>query len=118
MRQMINAPARVARGAAWLDEVAPGWERKLDFGKMEMRECSRCVLGQVFSDMVGQLLPGSKHVALDGFDVATCLPESAGRHFASLGFDLMTPVPTEWEELHAAWQTLVKDRFDRGDLSG
>lgn len=34
-----SVEARVARGAAWLDENKPGWERRIDVGKLNMLDC-------------------------------------------------------------------------------
>jgi hypothetical protein len=39
---------RVANGAAWLDEHAPGWEAKFDLDTLEIAEGCNCVLGQVY----------------------------------------------------------------------
>jgi hypothetical protein len=37
---------RVARGAALLDERAPGWRRRIDWDAVDMSDCRACVLGQ------------------------------------------------------------------------
>ncbi len=38
---------RIARGAAFLDERAPGWRQRIDLEKLELSSCVACVLGQV-----------------------------------------------------------------------
>jgi hypothetical protein len=37
----------VERGAAFLDERRPGWRRRIDLDRLALRECTRCVLGQL-----------------------------------------------------------------------
>ncbi len=39
--------ARIARGAAYLDERAPGWRQRINLGRLNLSECTRCVLGQL-----------------------------------------------------------------------
>lgn len=39
--------ADIARGAAYLDELSPGWRAELDTGYLDMNDCGRCVLGQL-----------------------------------------------------------------------
>jgi hypothetical protein len=38
---------RIERGAALLDERAPGWRQRIDLEKLELSSCTTCVLGQV-----------------------------------------------------------------------
>jgi hypothetical protein len=38
---------RVERGAAWLDQVAPGWEDKIDPHLLNISSVRDCVLGQL-----------------------------------------------------------------------
>ena len=40
---------RIERGAAWLDEVKPGWREIIDTENLRMYSGVSCVLGQVFS---------------------------------------------------------------------
>jgi len=40
--------ANVVRGAAWLDDVLPDWYERIDFDRLLMMSCHRCILGQVF----------------------------------------------------------------------
>lgn len=63
---------RVERGAALLDERAPGWATKVDLETFVLADCKRCVLGQVFfsyfngRDTLGlSMHEGTEH----GFDV-------------------------------------------------
>lgn len=95
-----SVEARVARGAAWLDEKVPGWERRIDLGVLDIGSCRVC--------MVGQLSP-PWHLA------------DAGLNLWSAGF---ASVSWPWEDnpevdaLNDAWRSLIKERFDTGNLSG
>lgn len=45
-----EARTRVTRGAAHLDQVQPGWPARIDVDTFAMERCSRCALGQLYSD--------------------------------------------------------------------
>jgi len=38
---------RVARGAALLDELAPGWHKQIDLNTLKLSSCTDCVCGQL-----------------------------------------------------------------------
>ncbi|CAN5629188.1 hypothetical protein BH23BAC4_BH23BAC4_14930 [soil metagenome] len=44
------ACARAQRGAAYLDEVDPGWHTRLDLSTLELADGAGCVLGQLHGD--------------------------------------------------------------------
>lgn len=48
MISRADAEARVARGAAHLDTVRPGWEKLIDVGTLSIGSCVDCILGQIF----------------------------------------------------------------------
>lgn len=60
---------RVRLGMALLDEQSPGWWKHVDVACLDMNNCVRCVLGQVF----GSFLRGEDMLRIDpqqyGFDV-------------------------------------------------
>jgi hypothetical protein len=43
-----DSKRRVAAGAAWLDEVEPGWMSLIDLDNLDVASVRRCVCGQVF----------------------------------------------------------------------
>lgn len=49
---MTTIEARVARGAAWLDEKYPGWFNVIDLGTLKLSDCHQCILGQVYTQHV------------------------------------------------------------------
>ena len=42
-----DARARVARGAALLDRVQPGWAHQINVGTLKLCESKNCILGQL-----------------------------------------------------------------------
>ena len=42
--------ARIARGCKVLNKIKPGWTREIDLDDLDMGNCGRCVLGQLFGD--------------------------------------------------------------------
>lgn len=87
----------VTRGAAFLDEKAPGWFHRLDRNALEMNDCSRCVLGQLF---------GNYYAALEARQYST--DEAAG-----MGFSVARPfsgVYENWVRLRARWLQEIDGR--------
>ncbi len=41
---------RVERAAALLDAMEPGWEDRVDVGRLDLHTYDHCVLGQVYGD--------------------------------------------------------------------
>lgn len=52
---MNTIAERVAAGAAFLDEREPGWVDRIDPRRLDIADCSRCVLGQLFGAYVNGL---------------------------------------------------------------
>lgn len=106
---MDSVEARVARGAALLDEKRPGWERKIDLAVFALDDGCKCVVGQLFGDYIDGIgllgCPGPWNTALD--------LEWERRH----GFLTSYGESWSWEELEEAWASLLKERFDSGNLS-
>lgn len=49
---MSDVVDRVARGAAWLDEKYPAWFEGIDLSTLDLGNCTRCVLGQVYTGVI------------------------------------------------------------------
>lgn len=45
---MDAAAVRVKRGARWLDENFPGWEKRIDTTTLDLANGETCICGQVF----------------------------------------------------------------------
>ena len=47
---MLNISERVLAGAMLLDEHHPGWEGKINLPTLNIHNCRRCALGQLYGD--------------------------------------------------------------------
>lgn len=70
----LKIEERVANGIALLDEKRPNWREEVDFDKLEMGSCIRCILGQLYNHYqtgVGELLPNRSETtaANHGYDI-------------------------------------------------
>lgn len=86
---------RVARGAALLDVIRPGWSARINDDELAMESCTDCILGQLFGDYSS------------GWWVVT-RPLSARHLFSAAdhGFTLMAH-----EQNHGEWSPEVDARF-------
>lgn len=101
-RALRPAVERVALGAAWLDELWPGWVYQIDLRHLDVGSCLDCVLGQLFGDY-------------------NDAPESATSVAASHGFDRMDVATVNNESyaaLTAAWHNLIVARRDARSRRG
>jgi hypothetical protein len=72
--------SRVERGARLLDQVEPGWYRRIAADRLAMESCDRCVLGQLHGDF------------LEGFRmILRSLPNRNRYSAADHGFTLYSP---------------------------
>jgi hypothetical protein len=72
-REMVAGvkAARVAEGAATLDRISPGWERRIGNLAIKIRNPQRCVLARVFGSYQG----GLERVGRDPFSLGfSCYP--------------------------------------------
>ncbi len=88
--------ARVARGAALLDEKRPGWDARIDLAVLDLESCRQCVVGQLFGPEYGHD-PFGWGLAVLG------IPVEAGRH----GFDTFGE---DFADLTAEWRRVVTAR--------
>ncbi len=99
--------ARVQRGAEYLDDVDPGWHRRIDAETLELEDGRHCVLGQ---------LHGEFQLGLGRSDVLTL--SSAPRASLSpvtYGFKCVKGVSEEWQArdydlLTRMWRQAVLER--------
>jgi hypothetical protein len=86
---MTKIADRVAAGADWLDEKYPGWFNSIDLGTLEISNCYRCVLGQVYSghipeaernQLIAQVVEmmNSGGTDVDRYDWETAVPKWGG----------------------------------------
>lgn len=98
---------RVQRGAAYLDEMDPGWHRQVDPNTLELGSGRQCVLGQLHGEFrLG--LGRSRLISLSSAPQASLSP-------VAYGFKCVEGVSDEWqardyELLTAAWRNAVLAR--------
>lgn len=101
------ARTRVERGADYLDEVDPGWHRRVDPDTLELSSGSSCILGQLHGDFrMG--LSRSQIINLSSAPRTSLSP-------VSYGFQCVNDVDEADEDrdyayLNQAWQEAVQKR--------
>jgi len=100
MLALLDARARVARGATLLDRVLPGWTGTLDLGRLRLESCGHCILGQLY----GHYLEAYRQIPV--------LRRAGGAHF---GFDVTTEEfrgirRFNYDTLTQAWLEAIADR--------
>lgn len=100
---MTTIAERVAAGAAFLDEHEPGWDQRIDLGRLDIAAGCSCILGQLHGDYgVGLSDSGVIDVDVPGYH----LPEEA-YGFVWIGIDSEI---TEIRDLTAEWKRLIAAR--------
>jgi len=107
--------ARVARGAEWLDEQEPGWERRIDLAALDLEDGCRCVLGHVFNDAA--IVASVTADYIGGYQWALRHFEKPWAWARGHGFLWKSGALSDIDALDEAWISLVKTRFDTGALS-
>jgi hypothetical protein len=101
---------RVRRGAALLDQVRPGWWRKIATDRLAMDSCDACILGQLYGGY------------LRGFwDLTRPLPADRLISATEHGFTLTLAEQRKrfapdalWEELAQCWRAEIVARAAEG----
>ena len=115
-QEYLTVRERVERGAALLDEHAPGWENVIDLKTLNLSSCEACVCGQV------ALAAAEKTLKLDGYR------RYGGRFWSMLrffgkkqgitggicapdyGFDVNDRA-TSYSQLDREWKRLIRGRL-------
>lgn len=101
---MNDLQIRVERGAVWLDAIYPEWWTHLDLGTLQLSNCCRCVLGQVFRTDEDD----------NGYDlIADNLGVTLG-WIIGRGFALDPTSNKSWNDLDDAWIAEIKRRWESG----
>lgn len=112
----------VARGAKLLDKRIPGWAKLIDVPALKLNNANLCVLGQVFTKKIRDMLSTSlatRDIKIDNAFVAAknfLFPSDtyAGSVTESekYGFNLSDKLrsPENWERLATAWVVEIKRR--------
>lgn len=98
---------RVERGAAYLDDVDPGWYRRVNADTLELDDGKHCILGQLHGEF--RLGLGRSHlISMSSAPRASLSP-------VSYGFKCVEGVSDDWqardyELLNEAWKEAVRTR--------
>jgi len=93
-----DARERVAKGAAHLDQVTPGWASRIDTGNLHLGSCFRCVIGQLLGSYYY-----FGHLGLNG-------PTSRTMGF-NIDRDDNSDTVAEFQMLQDAWIEAICDRL-------
>lgn len=132
--------ARVARGAALLDEAVPGWETMIDLGALDLESSCRCVVGQIGNRLMAEGIMPQAGVSWSDYEEEYRRGENDPRFpnlsfwptwawlkaqvsgvwaFATAGdYGFMEVYGISYTDLDEAWIALIKERFNTGNLSG
>lgn len=108
---MTDIERAVRRGAAVLDHFYPDWEFRTDPKSLDLRDCSRCVLGQMFTGKASGFFEPYKWGTTEIF--AARWHDAYGYDFrqeVDCGFSRKTYKPEEWNALRDAWVALIAER--------
>lgn len=95
-----EAEARVAKGAAHLDRVWPGWAARIDVGTLALSSCVFCV--------IGQLSGGDYTDVLTDFELGAYPEHYNADHY---GFDISEDGDmSDFKRLQDAWVAAIADR--------
>lgn len=59
---------RVEQGAKLLDKINPGWPEKVNLDRLAMRDCTRCIIGQVYGRYYSTLFDLRSDGDIVGYD--------------------------------------------------
>lgn len=106
---------RVAKGAAELDRILPGWEQKIDLDELRLESDCNCVLGQLSVDLLPEPFVDTPYLdALDRLqpheDWRAQCRWAAERGYALL--DAEFGGPADYVDLTEAWKRLIRQRLE------
>lgn len=111
----MNYEAQVAKGAAELDRILSGWERKIDLAKLELSSKCRCVLGQLAVDISPKEPawwgPSPYQASMDQI-----APHDEPEWDSERGFDVgPNEGPMDYVDLTQAWKDLITKRLEAAE---
>lgn len=124
-----SVAARVAHGAAFLDEHRPGWHTAIDLEQLSLETCTDCILAQLHDGLYSHALRTIWRAGQSGWhwdpDAAVGQRHTqwhigwadVDRYCRALGFTAVKETRAEWKALDQAWVNAVKNRFETGDAT-
>lgn len=75
----------VSKGAAWLDQVEPGWHKRVNIKELDLSICKDCCLGQILGVNASYALNGDDDFAIQrGFNIQNKLFQDDKKHYRLL----------------------------------
>lgn len=108
--------AEVSRGAEWMDQNHPGWERDIDLSTLSMHDCSACIIGQAIWKKTHELAGRRVYPVTFFYNIGN--PDFHAYYGFSIPVGRGMDNPLIWGQLEATWEALIKERFSNGTLSG
>jgi hypothetical protein len=116
----IDYAARVAKGAALLDEKRPGWEREISLSTLDIASPTRCVTAQLSGE--NWYIDGMEQLGLvDGNDASYVAhgfstedidaPEAYGLDCAVGEEDVNVAVNAAFDTLNTLWRVVISARL-------
>lgn len=99
---MITASKAVENGAEWLDVHAPGWYKRVNLDTLYMKDCYRCILGQVFGGI------SNMYIGPSGMDIAEHRYQLNISDMIEMGFESETI--ENYDELYDEWVKVISSR--------
>lgn len=98
----------VRHGAAWLDEVKPGWRELIDLSTLDVESGQVCVLAQVFA---------AEAYPIEGYDWAVEDFEMTARERVDRGFTAreIDTYPYDFAALTSAWVHYLTNEKEQDD---
>jgi hypothetical protein len=106
-----------AKGAVFADERLPGWYRRVDLGKLNLRNCTACVLGQLFgfTEARNPYWEGCEQLGLNSEDAIAygfSLNELPVRSATEPLTEYVTRTGSSWDDLTGCWKQEITRRLE------
>lgn len=101
------AQARVAKGAAHLDRVTPGWWRLINADRLDLHSSCNCIVGQICGDFNEHFTRIGLQHPMQGVALGFNLNGDEGWHGYALEY---APRELAWRRLKDAWLDAIAAR--------
>ena len=102
--------ARVRKGGEWLDTKRPGWFYSIDLAALELENCCRCVLGQLFE--ADARASEDENIGSNGYCYATWHLLDLEEYGYSFDLGFCDYNKKNYAELEEAWIEYIKERVN------
>lgn len=107
---MYDMTLAVKRGAYWLDSVYPEWAQRVDLDALNLNNCFKCVLGQIFAVDIDYAWGITGYHCVNNI---AALADEDPRWDAEHGFNMPERCMNRegsWDELRDLWADQIIER--------